>query len=430
MKSPTQLAQKLAKQWQNTNLRLQRLLPDTSASLAFPIELGIGLPTAETITQKTQQVREHVLAWKTVCVGEIVWEHKSYRGLEETVQLPTTWRLSNPSEWVTACANKQIQSEFKKLSQVFNHIHPILVNHQHTNDKHIGKSAYEFMAVFIRQRQLVSQCDTDTLIQIAKLSLSLEAGCAKGLPLRALSLVENDTKFFERHRQLISKLLDTRFDGQASKQGLTQFLGASAYTEHWLLVVDLSCITEPISTTPCLQGIHQLRIRGHELAKLEQLAPICERIIVVENEQSLYQLPALAHTLAIMGTGFNLSWLASSWFVTKQVAYWGDIDTWGLYLLAIAKKYLPSITPLLMTADIYQTHQNKAVVEPQPCQITAAIMQHLQHLPPDERALFDRLLCAEKGRLEQEFLPVCLVHQHIEQWLKTSHIKTTENTGR
>lgn len=429
MKSPSQLAQKLAKQWQNTNLRLDRLLagvladelsnvksdddlPDKKPPV-FPIELSIGLPTATQVTEITQTVREHVLAWQAVKVGEVVWLHKNYRGLEEVVNLPSIWRLANPSEWITACADKQIQAEFNKLSQVFDDIYPLLIN----DNPATKQSAYEFMAVFVRQRQLISHCDAPTLIQIAKLALSLDAGCAKGLPLRALSLVENDTKFFERHSRLITQLLDVRFDGQVSEQGLTQFLGASVYTEHWLLVVDLGCLgnqSKHDKTQACLQGIEQLRMRGHELGKLAQLAPNCKHIIVVENEQCLYQLPALPHTIAIMGTGFNLSWLASPWFANKQVAYWGDIDTWGLYLLALAKKYLPSITPLLMSAEIYDKHINRAVVEPKPQLLTT----HLHYLSTQEFQLFNRLLTAKKGRLEQEFLPVGLVYQEIQGWVR------------
>lgn len=440
MKSPSQLAQKLAKQWQNTNLRLDRLLagvladelsnvksddelsdadwsdvklPDKKPP-AFPIELTIGLPSATQVTEVTQTVREHVLVWQEVNVGEVVWVHKSYRGLEEAIKLPKIWRLNNPSEWIAACADKRIQAEFNKLSQVFDAIYPLLIN----DNPATKKSAYEFMAVFVRQRQLISQCDATTLIQVAKLALSLDAGCAKGLPLRALSLVENDTKFFERHSRLITQLLDVRFDGKVSQQGLPQFLGASIYTEHWLLVLDLGCLGDTSKnndkTQACLQGVEQLRMRGHELGKLAQLAPNCKRVIVVENEQCLYQLPALSYTIAIMGTGFNLSWLASPWFANKQVAYWGDIDTWGLYLLALAKKYLPSITPLLMSAEIYDKHINRAVVEPKPQLLTT----HLHYLSTQEFQLFNRLLTAKKGRLEQEFLPVGLVYQEIQGWVR------------
>ena len=54
-----------------------------------------------------------------------------------------------------------------------------------------------------------------------------------------LSIEGIDTKFFERNAQLVTALLDVRFDGEVSKIGLASFLGAFTESDHWLLLLDL-----------------------------------------------------------------------------------------------------------------------------------------------------------------------------------------------
>jgi hypothetical protein len=77
------------------------------------------------------------------------------------------------------------------------------------------------------------------------------------------------------------------------------------------------------------------------------------RVLVVENESSLYQLPQVSGTIAILGAGLNLGWLEAPGFDGKQLAYWGDLDTWGLQMLAAARRYRPQLRALLMTRDIF-----------------------------------------------------------------------------
>ncbi len=66
----------------------------------------------------------------------------------------------------------------------------------------------------------------------------------------------NDSKFFERHASLLTALLDERFDGEASRQGLAGFLGALPEDDHWLLIAPLA---------PGLLPFAQMRVRASEL---------------------------------------------------------------------------------------------------------------------------------------------------------------------
>jgi hypothetical protein len=126
-------------------------------------------------------------------------------------------------------------------------------------------------------------------------------------------------------------------------------------------------------------------------------------LLVVENEQCLHQLPVAAGTVAALGAGLNLAWLGAPWLAHKNLGYWGDIDTWGLTMLAHAKKHQPQLTALLMSQAIFNPlAAQSAVTEPEPAATPPA---QLASLSPSEQTLYQQLRQSERGRLEQEFIP-------------------------
>jgi hypothetical protein len=257
-----------------------------------------------------------------------------------------------------------------------------------------------FAHVVIRQLRSVINAGEDVVLQSIRLAEALAPGCANGRPLRAVSLAGIDSKFFERNRTLIQQLLDVRFDGQASEQGLEAFLGALDDNDHWLLVAPLESGLLPFArqSVPA-SDLYRSGVPGTHL-------------LIVENERSLHQVPKLPSTVAIFGSGLNLSWMQASWLSTKVIGYWGDIDTWGLTMLATARTQQPHLQALLMNAEVFQAHAARsAVIERTPA---AAIAP--QALTFEEAALYLRLRAAERGRLEQEFLPPQLVGDELRRW--------------
>jgi hypothetical protein len=117
--------------------------------------------------------------------------------------------------------------------------------------------------------------------------------------------------------------------------GLEHFLDAADEGGHWLLVAPLA---------PGLLPFEQLRLRSSELRRT---ALPGRRLLVVENERSLYQLPELPDTVAALGAGLNLGWMQADWLGERAIAYWGDLDTWGLAMLADARRG-QSVTQALM----------------------------------------------------------------------------------
>jgi hypothetical protein len=315
--------------------------------------------------------------------GTVRWETVTYRSTGAPVEIPVSWEIFSPDDWVAAANDGEIQAEYDALRYLLTNVEAI------------------FHSALIRERSLWKNKSPSETIQACQLAMLLSPRCACGKPLRAISLAGIDSKFFERHHALIIRLLDLRYDNEASRQGLETFLDAWRGSDHWLLLADLG--------SPRILPFPQLRVRAPDLADNDLYA---SSLLIVENESCIHVLPRnLRGVIAVLGTGNNLSWLSSAWAQRIPVGYWGDIDTWGLTLLARARDYAPNLLPMLMTRETYNLHSSSAVPEKIPASAAAPT-----NLTPTETSLYYHLLTSERGRLEQEFLPATLVHRAVSIW--------------
>jgi hypothetical protein len=365
----------MLKQWQLAAHREALLLSGDSWPMAF----SIGKPSPSMLTLRTDEVRWHLQRWRGVSVGEVVWEEMSFRGGGEPVKVPVTWKLRDAREWVAATGDAGVLREYERLVRVLRVVDPV------------------FRRVLVRQRSVLEEGE---VVRAAEVALKLTPGCAEGRPLRALAVGGVDSKFFERNRGLMVQLLDARFAGQVSELGLEGFLGALDEGDHWLLVVPLERGLLPFG---------QQRVRASELFEVQLPGT---HVLVVENEKCLHQLPPLAGTVAVLGAGLHLEWLRAPWLGGKEIAYWGDLDTWGLLMLGRARGYQPRVVPLLMGAEVFHAYAaGSAVPEPSPAgEATPG------GLTGEEEGLYYLLREAERGRLEQEFLPASVVGEAVVRW--------------
>jgi hypothetical protein len=382
MKSPAELAAKLARQWQSADNREQRLL----SGEAWPLSVPIGKPDAATFMEHSSRVRQHLDLWRGVTVGKVGWEAIRFRSASEAVQMPVRWILHNPSEWIAAVGDQAIQHEYRRLDRLASKIDP------------------QFHRLLIRQRHLwLDKADAE-VIRAAEVALALSPRCAKGKPLRALPVAGADSKFLERHRGLMIQLLDVRFEGQVSDLGLEAFLDALDENDHWLLLAPLG---------PNLLPFSQQRVRASELMSTPLAA---SNVLVVENERCLHQLPILPDTISILGAGLNLGWMQADWLRDKRLGYWGDMDTWGLRMLAMARRHQPHLLPLLMTREVFDAYAAAlAVAEPSPSD-----EQSPEGLSRQEKEFYLYLRSLDRGRLEQEFLPEHLVVSALSCWRQST----------
>lgn len=64
-----------------------------------------------------------------------------------------------------------------------------------------------------------------------------------------------------------------------------------------------------------------------------------------------------------------------------------------------------------MDLETFEAHLGSAVAEP-----VQADSKIPEGLDPTEARLYQRLLIQKQGRLEQEFLPIDLVHRRLKEW--------------
>jgi hypothetical protein len=391
MKTPQQLAEQLVRQWQRGEWRAQHLLPNTHA---WPLRLPIGEPDSPLFRDDSVSFRQHVQRWHAIAEsgpGQVEWKPRAYRGGATPVDIPVHWML-RPSD----CAAAFILYGGSRGAQASTDYHALTAVLPHTDAR--------FHSLLLRRLSLWRGTATEQVITATRVALQLAPGCAQGRPLRALAIAGNDSKFFERNASLVLALLDERFDAEASRQGLTTFLGAAQESDHWLLVA------------PLADGLLPFQRQRVSASELQVTALPGNRILLVENERCLHQLPTnVPGTIAILGAGLNLGWLDAPWLQQRKVAYWGDIDTWGLSMLAMARRHLPLLHALLMDAANFTAHRHLAVPEPvhSPANLGDGLLL-------GEVALDQELRRLDAGRLEQEFLPATAVARAIENWFNAS----------
>ena len=398
MRSPSQLRDRLRKQWHQASVRSARRSADPDA---WPIELPIGLPTATDIRSRMGAVRRHLADWRSVRVGNVIWRDRSFRDVEGFIAFPTVWRIDRPSRWVAACDDRDIRSEFERMSSI------------------IAGTDAVFHDALIRRRSLWSDKPIDEVVAACRVAVEIRPGQAAGRPLRSIGEFNTDTKFFERHRTLLTTLLDLRFNGQVSEVGLEAFLGAPDAGDHWVLVCRGDAADRTLPMPMIRVRTSDLASHGWRLGRAPGAVGAApddapRALLIVENESCRHLLPPLPGVLVVLGCGWDVGWTAAECWKDWSVAYWGDIDTWGLTFLAEVRRNLPGVTALLTDRQTYGRHRDHAVDEPVPAAVTPP-----PGLSNEEAELYRFLLTSPgAGRLEQEFIAAAEVHDALGRWCR------------
>lgn len=105
--------------------------------------------------------------------------------------------------------------------------------------------------------------------------------------------------------------------------------------------------------------------------------------------------------------------MKAQWLQGKRVGYWGDIDTWGLSILADIREMGIKVDVLMMDEQTVDLHENRMVEEPQP------ILAIPTSLTSEESQLFYALTNRKfnGSRLEQERLSADYIANTLFSWL-------------
>ena len=392
------IARLRAEHWQNYS-RLKILL---GSDAGFPLAIALKPPKGNAALADIGRFQELIASWRGFARSDLVqWQSRSYRALGEQ-EVPASLvipDIATLASLLGADAERQLRQWQGKIKHLIDALLVAIGAEARVNCER------ELFQALVAHLEIVKAFKANELELLIKLIPQLKPALGQGCYLRALPVTDVDTKFIETNRRIIEAIVAATIDKEAKEVGLLNWLDCREKPKHWLLVKPLCAQTKGL-----LGGVPLLRLSADTLQEFELPA---SNILVVENEQSCLALGAIRDTVAVAGGGSNVAWLQAEWLSSKNVGYWGDIDSEGLRILSTARAKLSSITALMMDAATVEAFAERMVAEPD------SVAQAPIALTEPELALFNRLRSGHYhgSRLEQERLPLNYVMQELARWL-------------
>lgn len=380
------------REWDNvTNLKAR-----LSGKKPFPIRIGLKPPSGRMAMESLAHFQNFIRQWQSFSAPRLVrWETRRFRDLSEQI-VPVQLVLESVQDLIGF-----LGEQAAKRSQIWSQrMLPLL---------EIGDVAYPVLVKHLLELERMTAADAALL---ADLIPQLTPGMGSGKYLRALLLVGVDTKFLEKHPVFIGDLVDVLHNGDVSAAGgLSAWLGCLSNPKGWLTVRPLCQ-----SALNRLGGVPIMQISSNMLKRHPLPA---HNILIVENIQPGLGLPELEDTIAVFGGGKNVAWMGAEWLQAKRVAYWGDIDTWGLSILSDVRALVGHVEPLMMDADTVKCHEGRMVDEPRP------VNDLPEFLTSAEAQLFNDLKSEvfKASRLEQERLSADYIYKALGRWVNNISVK-------
>jgi hypothetical protein len=214
----------------------------------------------------------------------------------------------------------------------------------------------------------------------------LDRARGSGQYLRQITAPGVDTKFVERHRPLLARLLGV-------ERSATGFVGGLGLRRKPAMV--------SLRGAPGVLGLPRELSEGtFRATELAELPTAVGTAVIVENETTYLSVPVPEDGVVLWGKGFEVDRVgALPWLAKAEVFYWGDLDSHGFAILDRLRAWLPQSRSFLMDGQTLLAHRDRWVRDPSP---TAA---RLTRLDGAEAALYADLVTdrfGESVRLEQE----------------------------
>ncbi len=223
---------------------------------------------------------------------------------------------------------------------------------------------------------------------------------APGMYLRQVDAPGVDTKFIERHKGVLTELLDAQLDPGRVDRSAPDFAGRYGFLRRPGYV--------RFRVAGGYRGFSELSVRAAEFRTVPEGV---SRAYVVENEITYLAFPVPDGAMVIFGGGYAVPVLEPlGWLAGLDVGYWGDIDTHGFAILNRLRQHLPHARSLLMDRATLLAHRDHWTTEPSP---TAGLLDRLDEA---ESALYANLVSAAYGscvRLEQERISFTTVEKAV-----------------
>jgi hypothetical protein len=334
-----------------------------------PLDIPIRGPSARQIGEQLGEVQKWAAEWEGTARGPLRVEYKQVGGRHFGVnKIPgRAWLDSYDDTW----AFLRVGPEVRRLTELMEatrgtRLVPWLSGHPMKALRHAD--AWDKLLATVRW---------------------IEQRQEPGMYLRQVDVPGVDTKFIEKHKGVLTELLDAQLDPSRVRAAAPDFAGRYGFLRKPGYV--------RFRVEGDFRGFSELSVRTSELSA----APASvSRVFVIENEITYLSFPMPAGAMVILGGGYGVPLLEPlSWLAGLHVVYWGDIDTHGFVILDRLRQHVPHARSMLMDRATLLSHRDQWVVEPAP---TAAPLDRLNEA---ESALYADLVANAYGpsvRLEQE----------------------------
>jgi hypothetical protein len=345
------------------------------------IELPLHPPTERDALADLGAAIAWVDAWRRAEAAggiDVDWERRRWARVGDQ-DVPVRVRIeSAPAIAALAGAGCQWRRWHERAAELVAELGPVLAEAGHLPDA---------IARHLRMSGELDAADFDRLRHAAEW---LAVHPASGRFLRELPIRGIDTKWLERHHVAVTALIGRGDLGLRQPPQLARV----RFLDPALTPSGLDDVTAPLSA-------------------LDSLGVAPAHIIIVENLQTLLALPARPGTVAIDGAGDRVPRLAQlSWVLRAECVYWGDLDSHGFRILALARGAGLRLRSCLMDTDTLLAFRDLWVPEPQPFRGDPGA------LTPDESAALRALRECGDVRLEQERIDWSVALAALDQALQ------------
>ncbi len=377
--TPRQLRDQVRRLWKSGRV----LAAVVEEGTGYPRRLTLKRPTSQEMELRFDEVRDWISSLKKLPPTQVrlVWREVRHRSLGTNL-LPLEAWVDSPEAAAALIGKRASVRTIRKLLETTRRQQPALV----------GWLARKPL------QALNHAADWTSLLRVVRW---LQESGRPGIYIREMDVEGVDTKFVERHRKVLSELLDLTLPPSAvdsSKTGVRNFEARYGFRSKPALV-RARLLDPDLAILPSSDGDSGQDITV-EADVFARWSPPVSRAIVVENEINFLSLPLMAGTLAIFGSGYGFERLGRArWLNRCRLLYWGDLDTHGFAILDELRSVFPHAESFLMDRQTLLAFRHLWVREP------SQAHAKLSRLTLDERELYDALRfdsLGESVRLEQE----------------------------
>ena len=344
----------------------------------FPRRLLLKGPTSRELTERFAEVRDWIAQLKGAAkFYRIAWRQVNHRILGAN-SLPEEIWIDSLADALALIGKRREAEKFAEL---------VALTHQRQPE----------LLPWLSKRPLRVLNLANAWPRLLEIVVWLRQHPRPAIYLRQVDLPGVHSKFIEEHRGVLGELFDLVLPPEA----IDLTVGASAFCRRYgfrdkparlrLRLLDPTLALLPTGTD------QDLTVTAETFARLD--LPV-QRVFITENEINFLAFPPLERSLVIFGAGYGFESLATAdWLRTRQIHYWGDLDTHGFAILDQLRASFPHAISLLMDQETLLAHSQHWGHEPRP------ETRPLPRLSDVERALYDDLhqnRWGEHLRLEQE----------------------------